>query len=68
MEYIHNSLKDLLDKLEYLNKFINQHLKNLPPIIRSDQTILRKSQFSRRENEEDMTKHPSLILLHTLFG
>jgi len=59
MEYIHNSFKELLDKLENLNKFINQHLKNPPPIIRSDQihidgTILRKSQFSRRENEEEV--------------
>jgi len=46
-----------LDKLKNLNKFINQHLKNPPPIIRFDQiqidgTILRKCQFSRREKEE----------------
>jgi len=40
MEYIHNSLKELLDKLEYLNQFINQHLKNSPPIIRSNQIQL----------------------------
>jgi len=60
MEYIHNSLKELLDLLENLKKFINQHFKNPPPIIRSDQIqkdgkILQKSQFSRRENEEVLT-------------
>jgi len=53
-EYIHNLLKELFDKLENLNKFINQHLKKPPIIIRSDQTqidgtILRKRPFSRRE-------------------
>jgi len=59
MEYIHNSLKELLDLLENLKKFINQHFKNPPPIIRSDQIqkdgkIPQKSQFSRRENEEEV--------------
>jgi len=59
MEYIHNSIKEFVDKLENFNKFINQHLKKPPPIIRSDQTqidgiILRKSPFAHRVNEEEV--------------